>query len=195
MNESQTRQEIIDKHLARAGWLVDHPGMVTREFDIFLEPDVVKETRSPYGGHQFSDYVLLKKDSSPQAVVEAKKASRDAQLGQEQALQYAQNIQEIHGGDLPFIFYTNGHDIFFWDYGNYPPQKMYGFPTRDDLEHMEFQRKEKRPLSPELINPDIAGRAYQIEAIRTILENIEKSRRKMLLVMAPEQGKPVRPSR
>jgi type I restriction enzyme R subunit len=189
MNEAKTRQEIIDKRLARAGWLVDHPGMVTQEFDIFLGPDAVKETQSPYGGHQFSDYVLLKKDSTPQAVVEAKKTSRDAQLGQEQALQYAQNIQKTQGGDLPFIFYTNGHDIFFWDSENYPPQKVYGFPTRDDLEHMEFRRKEKRPLSPELINSDIAGRSYQIEAIRTILERIEQSRRKMLLVMATGTGK------
>ncbi len=195
MNEAKTRQEIIDKRLARAGWRVDHPGMVTREFDIFFGPDSVKETQSPYGGHQFSDYVLLKKDSSPQAVVEAKKTSRDAQLGQEQALQYAQNIQKTQGGDLPFIFYTNGHDIFFWDSENYPPQKVYGFPTRDDLEHMEFQRKEKRPLSPELINTDIAGRSYQIEAIRTILERVENSHRKMLWSWQRAQEKPAPPLR
>jgi len=88
-----------------------------------------------------------------------------------------------------FIFYTNGPEIFFWDSENDPPHKVSGFPTRDDLEHMEFKRKEKRPLSPEMINTDIAGHSYQIEAIRTILDSIEQSRRKMLLVMATGTGK------
>jgi len=106
MNESKTRQEIIDKRLALAGWQVNRPDRVSQEFDILLGPSAVRETQPPYGGHQFSDYLLLKKDSSPQAVVEAKKTSRNAQLGQEQALQYAQNIQKAQGGDLPFIFTT-----------------------------------------------------------------------------------------
>lgn len=97
MDEARTRREIIDKRLGRAGWNVDDPGMVSQEFDIYLGPqqgNVVKEPRSEYDGHQFADYLLLGKDSKPLAVVEAKKTSKDAQLGQEQALQYAQNIKK-----------------------------------------------------------------------------------------------------
>ena len=70
----------------------------------------------------------------PLAVVEAKKTSVDAAIGREQVKQYCYNIQKQFGGELPFCFYTNGHDIFFWDLENYPPKKVHGFPTRDDLE-------------------------------------------------------------
>jgi type I restriction enzyme R subunit len=47
--------------------------------------------------------------------VEAKKTSKDAAIGREQAKQYCYNIQNKNGSELPFCFYTNGHDIFFWD--------------------------------------------------------------------------------
>lgn len=90
---------------------------------------------------------------------------------------------------MPFILYTNGHDIFFWDSERYPPRQVYGFPRLDDLEHMRFQRQERRPLSVELINTDIAGRAYQIESIRTLLEGLENNRRQFLMVMATGTGK------
>ncbi len=192
MNEAETRQKIIDRRLGRAGWSVDDPGMVSQEFDIYLghhQGNVIRETRSKYNGHQFTDYLLLGKDSKPLAVVEAKKTSKDAEVGQEQALQYAQNIQKINGGDLPLVMYTNGNDIFFWDSERCPPVKVYGFPNRDDLEHMFFQRKERKPLSAELINTDICGRAYQIESIRKLLEGIEENRRKFLMVMATGAGK------
>ncbi|MCK5505957.1 MAG: DEAD/DEAH box helicase family protein, partial [Thermodesulfovibrionia bacterium] len=50
-------------------------------------------------------------------------------------------------------------------------------------------RDNKSPLSQELINKDIAGRPYQIQAIRSVLEGISKKQRKFLLVMATGTGK------
>ena len=47
------------------------------------------------------------------AVVEAKKTSVDAEVGKEQARNYAEKIQKANGGPMPFVFYTNGYDIFF----------------------------------------------------------------------------------
>jgi type I site-specific restriction endonuclease len=47
------------------------------------------------------------------AVVEARKTAADAAVGREQAWQYCSTIQERHNGELPFCFYTSGHDIFF----------------------------------------------------------------------------------
>ena len=59
------------------------------EFDILTGlPEGVAELRTLYEGHQFSDYVLLGKDRKPLAVIEAKKTSRDAAIGREQAKQY-----------------------------------------------------------------------------------------------------------
>lgn len=190
MNEAKTRKELIDKQLLEAGWNIDDRTQVTIEYDINVGlPDGVNEPQTPYQGHQYSDYVLLGKDGSPLAVVEAKKTSVNAELGREQAKQYCQNIQKESGGELPFCFYTNGHETFFWDLGNYPPRKVIGFPTRDDLERYLYIRKNRKPLARELINTNIAGRDYQIHAIRSVMEGIEKKRRKFLLVMATGTGK------
>lgn len=188
--EAQTRSELIDRQLAQSGWNVKDPTQVIEEFDILTAlPGGVVEPLTPYAGHQFSDYVLLGKNGKPLAVVEAKKTSKDAALGREQAKQYCYNIQKQLGGELPFCFYTNGHDHYFWDFGNYPPRKIVGFPTRDDLERFQYIRRNRKPLTQELINTAIAGRDYQIRAIRAVLEGIEQKRRDFLLVMATGTGK------
>lgn len=186
-NEKLTRKEIIDNRLKQAGWNVTDRTQVIEEFDIHLT--VVEEPTTPYAGHQYSDYVLLGKDGKPLAVVEAKKTSVDAALGREQAKQYCYNIKQTQGVDLPFCFYTNGHDIYFWDLDNYPPKKVYGFPTRDDLERYAYIRKARKQLAGELINTKIAGRNYQIASIRAVMEAVEKRKRKFLLVMATGTGK------
>lgn len=186
-NEKLTRKEIIDNRLKQAGWNVTDRTQVIEEFDIQLT--VVEEPTTPYAGHQYSDYVLLGKDGKPLAVVEAKKTSVDAALGREQAKQYCYNIKQTQGVELPFCFYTNGHDIYFWDLENYPPQKVFGFPTRDDLERYAYLRKSRKPLTGELINTKIAGRTYQIQSIRAVMEAVEKRKRKFLLVMATGTGK------
>lgn len=185
--EKLTRKEIIDQRLTQAGWNMTDRTQVIEEFDIHLT--VVEEPTTPYTGHQYSDYVLLGKDGKPLAVVEAKKTSVDAALGREQAKQYCYNINSTQGGELPFCFYTNGHDIYFWDLDNYPPKKVYGFPTRDDLERYAYIRKARKQLAGELINTKIAGRNYQIASIRAVMEAVEKRKRKFLLVMATGTGK------
>ena len=112
-SEAETRQEIIDKRLALAGWDLNDPSQVTEELDIDLtkgQPKRVRDPKSHYAGHQFVDYALLRR-GKPIAVVEAKKTSKDAQLGQEQALQYAQNLQKANGGPMPFVSYTKAASI------------------------------------------------------------------------------------
>lgn len=188
--EAQTRQEIIDQRLEKAGWNVNDPTQVTAELDIWVGlPEGIKEPLHDLQGHQFADYVLLGPDGYPLAVVEAKKTSKDARIGQEQARQYAENIAKNAKREMPFVFYTNGTDIYFWDTEKHPPRKVYGFPTRKDLERLRFLRQSEKPLSQELISRDISGRPYQIEAIRTVLEGVEKAKRKFLLVMATGTGK------
>lgn len=193
--EAETRKELIDAKLYTAGWDVNNLTQVSKEFDISVPlPDGVREARTPYEGHQFSDYVLLGRDGKPLAVVEAKKSSKDAEVGREQAKQYCYNIQKQNeikknGGKLPFCFYTNGLEIYFWDLENYPPRKILGYPTRDDLERFQYIREHRKRLADELINTEIAGRDYQIRAIRSVMEGIEKKQRNFLLVMATGTGK------
>ncbi|WP_298393903.1 DEAD/DEAH box helicase family protein [uncultured Azonexus sp.] len=189
-SEAQTRSELIDQQLAQSGWDVKDPTQVVEEYDILTSlPEGVAEPRTHYEGHQFSDYVLLGKDRKPLAVVEAKKSSRDPAIGREQAKQYCYNIQKQLGGELPFCFYSNGLETYFWDLENAPPRKVVGFPTRDDLERFVYIRRNRKPLTQEFINTSIAGRDYQIRAIRSVLEGIEQKKRNFLLVMATGTGK------
>jgi len=95
----------------------------------------------------------------------------------------------MHGGPTPFVMYTNGYDTFFWNSDEYPPGKVAGFPTPEDLEWLAQRRETQGALSVELINPAIAGRDYQIQGIRMLLEAIESKRRKFLMVMATGTGK------
>ena len=189
MNEQETRVNIIDKKLFSSGWDVNDNSLVSKEFLISSDIQIVSENVSVYCKNQFSDYVLLGRDGKPLAIVEAKKSSKDAKLGREQAKQYAEAIRDSYQIPLPFCFYTNGYDIFFWDIGNYPPRKIYSFPTIDDLERLRHIQTYKKPLSHEFINTDIAGRDYQLSAIRSVMEAIEKKRRNFLLVMATGTGK------
>jgi type I restriction enzyme R subunit len=188
--EAETRKEHIDAKLYAAGWDVNNLAQVAQEFDITVPlPDGVSEPLTPYQGHQFSDYVLWGRDKKPLAVVEAKKTSKDPSIGREQAKQYCYNIQKQFNCTLPFCFYTNGLEIYFWDLENYPPRKVVGYPTRDDLERFQYIRDHRKPLADRLINAEIAGRDYQIRAIRAVIEGIEKKQRNFLLVMATGTGK------
>lgn len=148
----------------------------------------VAEPESDYHSEQFADYVLLGSDNKPLAVVEAKRTSRDELAGKRQAADYADAIKAKFGHD-PFIFLTNGKEIQFWDRDRYPPRKIAGFYTRDDLERLRHQRQYAEPLHLLTINPDIAGRDYQNEAIRRVTEGIDTAMRKFLLVMATGTGK------
>jgi type I restriction enzyme R subunit len=190
LTEAQTRAQRIDKQLSLAGWDLADCSQVIEELEIHLRADRTRERppASTYGDSWFSDYGLMS-HGAPTAIVEAKRTSRDAEVGQEQALQYALQLKKHHNVELPFVFYTNGHKHFFWESDFYPPEEIAGFPTQDDLEWMHLRRKQRKPLSIELINRDIAGRDYQIQGIRTILEQLEDKRRKFLMVMATGTGK------
>ncbi len=189
MNEATTRQQLIDQRLRQANWEVGNPNMVAEEW--YLPPTADLETTEPTVGYNrsgFSDYALKGRKGEILAIVEAKRSSKDAKTGREQAHQYCRQVEQEQGF-LPFCFYTNGHEIFFWDLDHYPPLKVHGFPTRSDLERWSNLRRSRKSLSEALINTQIAGREYQIQAIRTVMERIEKQRRQFLLVMATGTGK------
>jgi len=181
-SEAHTRSELIDTQLAHAGWSKNRRSLVE---EFLLK---VSEPESDYNSEQFADYVLLGSDGKPLAIVEAKRTSRDELAGKRQAADYA-NAIKTNFGDDPFIFLTNGKEIQFWDRDRYPPRKVAGFYTRDDLERLRHQRKYAQPLHDIIINPSIAGRDYQNEAIRRVTEGVDAAKRKFLLVMATGTGK------
>lgn len=194
MNEAQTRKKIIDKLLAEAGWNVNEPTQVVTEYFIDLvtnnnqaaEPTVDYQNNQKY---KLVDYVLLGKDGKPLAVLEAKKASKDAAAGKEQAEQYCRKIATVQGHPLPFCMYSNGNETYFWNLDQAPPVQVLTIPSREELERYRSIRDNKKNLANESINTKIAGRGYQQEAIRAVTEGIAKGKQKFLLVMATGTGK------
>lgn len=186
ISEAETRRRLIDVGLASVGWNISADGSSNDEVGQEIQIQHTVESL----GKGFVDYVLWDDNGLPLAVIEAKKTSVSADRGKKQASLYASAL-EAQFGQRPVIFYTNGYDIFIWDdVQGYPPRQLFGFYSKDSLQYLvNFQRKEKVPLNSLLPNPEIAGRTYQIEAIRRVTEKFEQKHRKALIVQATGTGK------
>lgn len=177
-NEADTRATFIDRDLREAGWNPrDHN---VREFPVTGMPTPT--------GRGFADYVLWDDDGLPLAVVEAKRTTKDAAIGRQQAKLYADCLEQMTGR-RPVIFYTNGYTTYLWDDVAYPPRRVHGFYSQDELQRLIQRRTDADPLSQVASDPNIAGRYYQERAIRRITESLAARRRKALLVMATGAGK------
>lgn len=182
-DEAMTRSMRIDMLLIEAGWDVDAPNV--SEFLIKNCRDVSNNKR----GDGRADYVLWGCDGLPLAVVEAKRTKLNAEMGREQAREYALGLERDYGR-LPIVFYTNGFDIFLWDINHYAPRKVFGFYCQAELQSLFSKRAVQKSLTTIKINQDIAGRDYQIQAIRKVCEAYEqRHQRGALLVMATGTGK------
>ncbi|MCA2227554.1 DEAD/DEAH box helicase family protein [Nonomuraea aurantiaca] len=178
-NEAETRDLLIDLLLHEAGWPLDKPE--DREFPVTGMP-------TPSGKGKV-DYVLWDDNGKPLGLVEAKRTTSDATAGQHQAKAYAGCLEQKYG-QRPVIFYTNGYETYIWDDLNYPPRKILGFYTKDELRTLIHRPSSRRPLGTETVNEEIAGRHYQSRAIRRIDDAFEKDHlRQALLVMATGSGK------
>lgn len=177
-NEAQTRSDLIDLLLHESGWLLDQDR--DREYPVQGMPD---------GKNGYVDYVLWGDDGLPLAVVEAKRTSKDAQVGRQQAKLYADCLHN-QTGQRPIIYYTNGFEHYIWDDTQYPPRPIEGFHTRDELALVVARRASRKPLASLEVPREIAGRPYQERAIRRVAEHFETdNQRAALLVMATGSGK------
>ncbi len=177
-SEQDTRKLIIDLLLREAGWVIDDN--VSVEYPVTGMPNQKNEG--------FVDYVLWGDDGLPVAVVEAKRTTKDARVGQQQAKLYADCLEQMKG-QRPVIFYTNGYDTSLWDDTQYPPRMVQGFYNKEELQLMVRRRTLKVALKSLQSNDDIAGRYYQKRVIQSLNESFENGRRKGLLAMATGTGK------
>ncbi len=179
-NESQTRAELIDPMLLRAGWNIQNTAQVG------IEIPVDGYNAAPWNG--ISDYILLRPSGEIIAVVEAKKTSRNARDADEQLRHYVTEIAKRQSF-APFGFMSNGLDVHFWEVGAANPRLVSGFFSLEDLERLLFIRQNALPLPTIAINSAIVDRPYQHEAIRRVAENFARGGRRALLVMATGTGK------
>jgi type I restriction enzyme R subunit len=190
--EAETRQHLIDVDLREAGWNVLNVGREI-EFPVIGMPITADNPR----GNGFVDYVLWDDNGKPLALIEAKRTTKDVEIGKHQASLYA-NCLEKMTGQRPVIFYTTGYETKLWDDTFYSsPRRVYGFYTKEELQWLIQKRSTIKDLRKASINTNIVNRAYQFEAINRVAETfvtdggngICGNKRRALLVMATGSGK------
>jgi type I restriction enzyme R subunit len=188
--ELETRKLYIDILLQEAGWHSFKNG-VDIEFPVTGMPKITNPS-----GLGYVDYVLWGDNGLPLAVVEAKSTLHDATKGKHQAVLYA-NCLEKMTGQRPIIFYSNGFETYLWDDTFYPEREVSGFYTKSELEFLIEKCKSRKDIRQFHVDTDIAGRPYQLEAIKRIGEALVSEKtgvlkgrnRESLLVMATGSGK------
>ena len=177
ISEFETRKQFIDLDLKIAGW---------DSTNIREEVEVKGMPNTQEAG--YVDYVLYGENGKPLAVVEAKRTSKDAKIGQQQAKLYADCLEKEYA-QRPIIYYTNGKEIYMWDDLSYPERKVSGFYTQDELQLLIKRRDSKENLEHIFIANNIANRPYQLEAVKKVCESFEQKHRRALIVMATGTGK------
>ncbi|OYO84974.1 hypothetical protein CG709_14555 [Lachnotalea glycerini] len=88
----------------------------------------------------YADYVLFGKDGLPLAIIEAKRTSKDPNIGRQQVLLYAKSLEERYGR-RPMMFTTNGFETYFWDDESYPQRKVSSIFSKNDLQKLLNRRQ------------------------------------------------------
>ncbi|MEJ5202932.1 MAG: DEAD/DEAH box helicase family protein, partial [Anaerolineales bacterium] len=217
LNESDTRAQLIDPQLNRAGWT---RSQVTREH--YYRPDwqytpgrvVLRGGRAEREKPRIMDYLLRYTDSFPIAVIEAKAEGVPAINGLEQAKRYARE------NNLMFAYAMNGREIIEWDGFTNTTCIRDEFPSPEELwlrwslntgistpEQAETRIGEMRPV----YDPNIAaarsrnpllhpyappeltrGRVphyFQEAAIREVIRRTMRGQKRILLTLATGTGK------
>ena len=185
-----TRKKRIDSKLRRLNWEIIpyHLGLNTS----LLSNHAVEEYPTANGP---ADYALFV-NGKLLAIIEAKKYGIGAQNVLEQAKRYAKgvvhNVGRWGGYMIPFLFSSNGEQVFFLDVRNakntsrsledfYSPHALWEFFNRDVEQAFNWL------LQTPIDNPYL--RPYQKNGITAVEEAIINGKRKMLIAMATGTGK------
>ena len=183
MNEAETRAELIDPALTKAGWGVIEGSRVRRE--------VITLGRLQGGGKRakqdIADYVLTYRGHKL-AVIEAKKRSLRDTEGVGQAKKYAGNLQ------ARFAYSTNGVGIYRIDMQTGQEGHISRYPSPDELWAATFSEENPwRNRFAAVPFEDKSGtwqaRYYQHNAITNALEAIAAGKNRILLTLATGTGK------
>lgn len=178
LSEFKTRKLYIDAMLIDAGWTEGKDWM--NEVELFGMPN-----KANVG---YADYVLYDDAHKPLAVIEAKRTCIDVSKGRQQASLYADLIEKKYKV-RPVIFLTNGFETKIID-NQYQEREVSSIYSKRDLEKLFNLQRMKSHLKYIDINEKIAGRYYQVGAIKAVCDAFDaRKRRKALLVMATGSGK------
>ncbi len=178
LSEAETRKLFIDIDLRLAGWT----------FEKNCRVEVAVHGLKHGTGTGYCDYVLYGKNGKILAIVEAKKASVNPEVGEVQVKEYAEALEK-QIGYRPICFITNGLKHYILDGLN--RRQIAGFYSQEELQLLMDRRHMQKPLEDisSKIRDDISGRHYQKHAITSVCETFSNNRRQALLVMATGSGK------
>lgn len=179
ISEWETRKRYIDLDLKLMDW----------DFGHFVKEEVEVDNMAGVSGQKgYVDYVLFGQDGAPLAVVEAKRTSKDPNVGKQQAKLYADALEKQYGV-RPMMFTTNGFETYFWDDLTAPQRPVFSVFSQDDLARRMARRNSDIRLKGVKIDTAITNRPYQLQAIAAVCDRFEKGFRRALLVMATGTGK------
>jgi len=171
-NEAFARVK-IDQSLKDVGWSLSDGHSVRFEYPL------------DDGGK--ADYALFDRQGRALAVLEAKSTSATLSAGEQQGVRYADQL------GVPFIFLSNGEEIWFRDTSQDAHfRRIETLFTQDDLIRRKAVREVRRDPFDIPIDRRIAGaggRHHQTACIDVLCRDIKAGRRKMLVEMATGTGK------
>ena len=184
MTEADTRAELIDPQLRKAGWVTGGDIRVSREFHITAGKIGISGVR---GESLFADYVLSYKNVKL-AVIEAKSDKEQVNEGVSQAKYYAQKL------GLQTSFSTNGKQIYQICHKTGEEKLIDRFPTPDELWQRTFDsdnewRDKLNQVPFENVNGTKESRYYQEIAVNRAVEAIANDKQRILLTLATGTGK------
>jgi type I restriction enzyme R subunit len=134
-----------------------------------------------------ADYALFDRQGRGLAVLEAKRTSVSLSSGEAQGLRYASQL------GVPFIFLSNGEEIWFRDKDQDAHfREIKTVFSQNDLARRKAAREVRRNPLDTPIDSRIAGgggRIHQTACIDTLCREIVNGRRKLLVEMATGTGK------
>jgi type I restriction enzyme R subunit len=141
----------------------------------------------PFDDGTRADYALFDRQGRALAVLEAKSTSVSLSAGEAQGRRYADLL------DVPFVFLSNGEEIWFCDKDHDAHfRRVETVFAQDDLTRLKAARIVRRNLLDVPIDSRIAGgggRLHQSACIEVLSREIVSGRRKLLVEMATGTGK------
>lgn len=173
----ETRKLYIDALLNDAGWKRSRS-----RIDNF-------KLNTPDGKTIYIDYVLMGRDKRPVALVEARKSCEGFSKGRQQASMYAELIEKRFDR-RPVIFLTNGFETRLVNEPHEHERRISAIYSRQDLARMVSMQSQRSPMAKIRVNPAIADRPYQKDAVIAVCRAFSReNRRRALIAMAPGAGK------
>jgi type I restriction enzyme, R subunit len=199
MNEAETRAELIDPQLTKAGWGIVEDSKILRERNVYKNTDGVKITdgKIQVGGGRtkplIADYILVYKGIKL-AVVEAKSNELEVGEGVAQAKLYAAKLHlettyAANGKEIYQICMQTGKESLVNNFLS--PQGLWDktYPKGTVTEQASAWRDKFSSVPFENKSGTWQPRYYQEIAVRNTLEAIAQGTDRILLTLATGTGK------